>query len=156
MNKIRSRKSSMERKTSNQTNSHIYFPKTHLECDWSNLIKNFNLTLINPLYYVIGYTYSHQPKLTKFMLNWTIELIMKQTVLKTTLILICFFTTTNCIKQIREKSVFKFHGYNCLKPKSLVSYKKSDGVCRLLTLKKRGMVKIRKKLFQPKSLLRKN
>jgi len=63
---------------------------------------------------------------------------MKETVLKTTLIVICFFTTANCIKQIREKSVFKFHGYNCLKPKSLASYKKSEWCLPVIDSKKTG------------------
>ena len=63
---------------------------------------------------------------------------MKQIFLKTTLLLICFVTTINCIKQIREKSVFKFHGYNCLKPKSLVSYKKSEWCLPVIDSKKTG------------------
>ena len=51
---------------------------------------------------------------------------MRQTILKTTFIIICLFANIKCIKQIRKKSVYKLRGYDCSKPKSLVSYRKVE------------------------------
>ena len=58
--------------------------------------------------------------------DWNTQLRMRQTILKTTFVIICLFANIQCIKQIREKSVYKLRGYNCNKPKSLVSYRKAE------------------------------
>ena len=61
---------------------------------------------------------------------------MRQTISKMTFIIICLFVNIKCIKQIREKSVFKLRGYDCSRPKSLVSYKKSEWCLPIIDSKK--------------------